>query len=202
MSKCICCEDLNYNLDNQDNHLDFGEGNPHDFDYYFIQDCRLSRWELYLCPKCSAVIKASQDSSKNLRQLLSYIYSCSYYKYQIKQEMTKLYNEISLNGLKSTIKEDTYNCKKIFRQIVKCEMQVKECIAKIEYYYSFVELELVLFALKSTASEYFCLSGSGIVNLFNIKPYIIQKYRKIKNISGSNYAYKPKEIKEILELSK
>jgi len=110
--------------------------------------------------------------------------------------------EVALNGVKGTIKSEDNVCKEIFKEISRRESQIKRCIKKIEYYYSFVELELVLFALKSTASDYFQLSGSGIVNLFNIKPYIIQKYRKLKNITGSGYAYKPKEIKEILELSK
>lgn len=202
MSKCICCDDLNYNLDNQEHHLEFGEGNPQDFDYYFVQDSRLEDWELYICPRCSSVIKASQETSDNLKGLLSYMYSCSYWKYEIKQQMTRLYNEVALNGLKGTIKSEDNVCKKIFKEISKSESKIKRCIKKIEYYYSFVELELVLFALKSTASDYFQLSGSGIVNLFNIKPYIIQKYRKLKNITGSGYNYKPKEIKEILELSK
>ena len=196
MSRCICCYDNSLLKE-----YDCCTFNSHGF--FYLVDLRLTNNEIYLCPKCSKVLKASKDTSDDMNAFLRDVALCASYKDEVEREAKEVLNEILYWGMRSLLTdENEYEVlKKAKKEIIRCDMLIKKYIKNINYLLKKVETELAIFALKATASEYFYLSGVELVELLGIKQNIINKYRKRKDIKGYGKMYKKDEIQEILELA-
>lgn len=189
MSKCLCCQDLNY------------EANLNNKEYICVLDTRLKHQGFYICNKCKNILDSQKEISEPLKCFLALVkVGLIHHKKLLLKDLNKIEYLILNYGLKCFLYDSDY--KHIKKEIAYYEFHIKKAIKKINNIQNMdlIFNELLLIGLKNNASEYFLFTRKQIQEILGIKLYQIKKYDKANNIKGA-YTYNKDEINGILEIN-